>query len=132
MCASLVARQHARRRALSSDSASGCGYERFVRDYVDSRRNVGEYFLPAVFTVLVLSVIHNKVISLITFSSRLFAALITTVLSRSMTRQFRRIVAAKFPDEPPQRVLRMYGWLRSTPKCPQRPCRTLSSEARAV
>jgi hypothetical protein len=27
--------------------------------------NVGEYFLPAVFTVLVLSVIHNKVISLI-------------------------------------------------------------------
>ena len=38
---------------------------RYVRNYVDSRRNVGEYFLPAVASVLVLSVVHNKYVSLI-------------------------------------------------------------------
>jgi len=86
---------------------------RFVRDYVDSRRNVGEYFLPAVFTVLVLSVIHNKFISLIAILF-MYVAMIYTVLSGVfMTRRIRKVVAAKFPDEP-TKGLGMYGWLRST------------------
>ena len=86
---------------------------RFVRDYVDSRRNVGEYFLPAVFTVLVLSVIHNKFISPIAILF-MYVAMIYTVLSGVfMTRRIRKVVAAKFPDEA-TKGLGMYGWLRST------------------
>ena len=86
---------------------------RFVRDYVDSRRNVGEYFLPAVFTVLVLSVIHNKFISLIAILF-MYVAMIYTVLSGVfMTRRIRKVVAAEFPDEA-TKGLGMYGWLRST------------------
>ena len=86
---------------------------RFVRDYVDSRRNVGEYFLPAVFTVLVLSVIHNKFISLIAILFMYVAMLYTVPSGVFMTRRIRKVVAAKFPDEP-TKGLGMYGWLRST------------------
>ena len=86
---------------------------RFVRDYVDSRRNVGEYFLPAVFTVLVLSVVHNKFISLIAILFMYVAMLYTVLSGVFMTRRIRKVVAAKFPDEP-TKGLGMYGWLRST------------------
>ena len=86
---------------------------RFVRDYVDSRRNVGEYFLPAVFTVLVLSVIHNKFISLIAILFMYVAMLYTVLSGVFMTRRIRKVVAAKFPDQP-IKGLGMYGWLRST------------------
>ena len=86
---------------------------RFVRDYVDSRRNVGEYFLPAVFTVLVLTVIHNKFISLIAILFMYVAMLYTVLSGVIMTRRIRKVVAAKFPDQP-IKGLGMYGWLRST------------------
>ncbi len=86
---------------------------RFVRDYVDSRRNIGEYFLPAVFTVLVLTVVHNKFISLIAILFMYVAMLYTVLSGVIMTRRIRKVVAAKFPDEP-TKGLGMYGWLRST------------------
>ena len=86
---------------------------RFVRDYVDSRRNVGEYFLPAVFTVLVLTVVHNKFISLIAILFMYVAMLYTVLSGVIMTRRIRKVVTAKFPDES-TKGLGMYGWLRST------------------
>jgi len=53
--------------------------KRYVRNYVDSRRNVGEYFLPAVFTVLVLTVVHNKYVSLIAIFF-MYAAMLYTIM----------------------------------------------------
>ena len=86
---------------------------RYVRNYIDSRRNVGEYFLPAVATVLVLSVVHNKFVSLIAILF-MYAAMLYTVLSGFfMTRRIRKAVTAKFPGES-TKGLGMYGWLRST------------------
>ena len=86
---------------------------RYVRNYIDSRRNVGEYFLPAVATVLVLSVVHNKFVSLIAILF-MYAAMLYTVLSGFfMTRRIRKAVTAKFPGESTKGV-GMYGWLRST------------------
>jgi len=86
---------------------------KFVRNYVDSRRNVGEYFLPAVATVLVLSVVHNRFISLIAILL-MYAAMLYTVLSGFfMTRKIRQAVNEKFPGES-TKGLGMYGWLRST------------------
>ena len=86
---------------------------RYVRNYVDSRRNVGEYFLPAVATVLVLTVVHNKFVSLLAILF-MYAAMLYTVLSGFvMTRKIRKVVSEKFPGES-TKGLGMYGWLRST------------------
>ncbi len=87
--------------------------KRYVRNYVDSRRNVGEYFLPAVFTVLVLTVVHNKFVSLIAILFMYAAMLYTVISGIFMTRAIRKAVNAKFPGES-TKGLGMYGWLRST------------------
>ncbi|MEJ0014443.1 MAG: DUF3043 domain-containing protein [Actinomycetota bacterium] len=86
---------------------------KFVRNYVDSRRNVGEYFLPAVATVLVLSLVHNRFITLFAILL-MYAAMLYTVLSGFfMTRKIRKVVSERFPGES-TKGLGMYGWLRST------------------
>jgi hypothetical protein len=87
--------------------------KRFVRDYIDSRRTIGEYFLPVVAAVLVLSVIHNKYISLVAILFMYGAMLYTIVSGFVMTRKIRKVVAERFPNEP-TKGLGMYGWLRST------------------
>lgn len=38
--------------------------KRWVRDYVDARRSMGEYFLPVALVILVLSLIRNPVVAL--------------------------------------------------------------------
>ena len=86
---------------------------RYVRNYIDSRRNVGEYFLPAVAMVLVLSVVHNKFVSLIAILFMYVAMLYTVLSGFFMTRRIRKAVNAKFPGES-TKGLGMYGWLRST------------------
>ena len=87
--------------------------KRFVRNYIDSRRNVGEFFLPVVASVLVLSVIHNKFVSLIAILLMYTAMLYTVVSGFFMSRKIRKEVAARFPGES-TKGLGMYGWLRST------------------
>ena len=90
--------------------------KRFVRDYVDSRRNIGEYFLPVVAAVLVLSVVHNKHNNFVSLIAILFmyAAMLYTVISGFvMTRRIRKAVTERFPHESTKGV-GMYGWLRST------------------
>jgi hypothetical protein len=86
---------------------------RYVRNYVDSRRSVGEYFLPAVATVLVLSVVHNRFVALIAILFMYVAMLYTVISGFFMTRRIRKAVTAKFPGES-TKGLGMYGWLRST------------------
>ena len=87
--------------------------KRFVRNYIDSRRNIGEFFLPVVASVLVLSVIHNKFISLIAILLMYAAMLYTVVSGVFMSRKIRKEVSARFPGESTKGV-GMYGWLRST------------------
>jgi hypothetical protein len=87
--------------------------KRFVRNYIDSRRNVGEFFLPVVASVLVLSLIHNKFVSLIAILLMYAAMLYTVVSGFFMSRKIRKEVAARFPGES-TKGLGMYGWLRST------------------
>jgi hypothetical protein len=87
--------------------------KRFVRDYIDSRRNVGEYFLPVVASVLVLSVIHNKYVSIVAILFMYAAMLYTVISGFFFTRKIKKLVEAKFPGES-TKGLGMYGWLRST------------------
>jgi hypothetical protein len=98
---------------------------RFVRDYVDSRRSVGEYFLPIIFIVLILTMIPTptsksadglpkvpltQVISI----AIMYTVLLTSVLDGiRLNRKIKKAVLAKFPGTT-TRGLGLYGWLRST------------------
>ena len=86
---------------------------RFVRDEVDARRSIGEYFLPIIFVVLLFSVVPNMTVNIIAsvlmYTVLLFAVVDGFFLSRKLKKQ----IAEKFPDANPK-GLGMYGWLRST------------------
>ncbi len=92
--------------------------KRFVRNYVDSRRSIGEYFLPILMLVLILTVIPiayiqffaiNLMYSCLLFSIILFSIIDGIILSRKLKKE----VAARFPNEITKGI-GMYGWLRST------------------
>jgi hypothetical protein len=86
---------------------------RFVRDEVDARRSIGEFFLPIIFVVLLLSVVPNMTVNVIAivlmYTVLLFAVIDGIFLSRKLKKQ----IVEKFPDANPK-GLGMYGWLRST------------------
>lgn len=86
---------------------------RFVRNYVDARRSIGEYFLPVVMVVLFMTVIPVTTIQLfaiaLMYSTLLFSVIDGIILSRKIKRE----VAQRFPDQN-LKGLGIYGWLRST------------------
>ena len=86
---------------------------RFVRDEVDARRSIGEYFLPIIFVVLLFSVVPNMTVNIVAivlmYTVLLFAVIDGFFLSRKLKKQ----ITEKFPDANPK-GLGMYGWLRST------------------
>ena len=86
---------------------------RFVRNYVDSRRSTGEYFLPTIFVVLVFTLIQNPIIQIgaivLMYAMLLFAVIDGIFLSRKI----RKDVQEQFPGTE-TKGLGMYAWLRST------------------
>ena len=87
--------------------------KRFVRNYVDSRRSIGEYFLPVIGVVLLVSLIPiaaAAVIGVVLMYTVLFASVIDGFL---LSRKIKREVTTRFPDAS-TKGLAMYGWLRST------------------
>lgn len=86
---------------------------RFVRNYVDSRRSTGEYFLPTIFVVLVLTLIPAKEIQLGAIALMYLMLLIAIVDGILLTRKIRKEVTAQFPGTN-TKGLGMYAWLRST------------------
>ena len=86
---------------------------RFVRNYVDSRRSTGEYFLPTIFVVLVLTLVQSKVIQLSAIALMYAMLLIAVVDGILLTRKIRKEVTAQFPGTD-TKGLGMYAWLRST------------------
>ena len=87
--------------------------KKFVRNYVDARRSIGEYFLPVIFIVLFLTLIPSAIFQIgsivIMYSVLLFSVIDGFLLTRKIKAQ----VAEKFPGTP-LKGLGMYGWLRST------------------
>lgn len=84
---------------------------RFVRDLVDSRRSVGEYFLPLLVFVLLISRIaslQGAAVLLMYFI--MLSAMVDWFL---LTRRIKREVAERFPDSS-TKGLGMYAWSRST------------------
>jgi hypothetical protein len=87
--------------------------KRWVRNYIDSRRTIGEYFMPLIFAVLILTVIPNKYVQLLAILSMYAVMLYTFVAGFFMTRKIKKEVEARFPNEPTKGI-GMYGFLRST------------------
>jgi len=84
---------------------------RFVRDTVDARRSVGEYFLPLLFVVLVVSRVPKlQVVSVMLMYFIMLTAIVDWFL---LTRRIKKEVAARFPQAP-TKGLGMYAWTRST------------------
>jgi hypothetical protein len=87
--------------------------KKFVRNYVDSRRSIGEYFLPIIFVVLILTLIPSKVFQLGSILI-MYSVLLTSVVDGFfLSRKLKKVVIEKFPDAE-LKGIGMYGWLRST------------------
>lgn len=86
---------------------------RFVRNYVDSRRSVGEYFLPVIFLVLGLTLIQNPIFQIASIAIMYLVLFISVIDGLILSRKIKSLVATKFPGTN-LKGLGMYGWLRST------------------
>ena len=86
---------------------------RFVRNYVDERKSVTDYFLVFIMFILFLTVIPSPAVQLgaiaLMYSAMIWVAIDGFLLSRRV----KKIVAEKFPGEP-TKGLGLYGWMRST------------------
>jgi hypothetical protein len=86
---------------------------RYVRNYVDERKSVTEYFLVFIMFILFLTVIPSPAVQLgaiaLMYSAMIWVAIDGFLLSRRL----KKIVAEKFPGEP-TKGLGLYGWMRST------------------
>ena len=86
---------------------------RFVRNYVDSRRSTGEYFLPTIFVVLVLTLFPVPAVQLGAIAL-MYALLIIAIIDGIMlSKKIRKAVEEQFPGTE-TKGLGMYAWLRST------------------
>ena len=86
---------------------------RFVRDEVDARRSVGEFFMPIIFIVLLFSVVPNMTVNVIAIILMYTVLLYAVVDGFFLSRKLKKKIATKFPDAN-TKGLGMYGWLRST------------------
>ena len=86
---------------------------RFVRNYVDSRRSTGEYFLPTIFVVLVFTLIKNPIIKIGAIVLMYAMLLVAVIDGIFLSRKIRKAVQEQFPGTE-TKGLGMYAWLRST------------------
>ena len=86
---------------------------KWVRNYIDSRRTIGEYFLPTIMIVLVLTAIPVKGVQLLAILFMYGAMLYSLFSAFFIGRKIKKLVAEKFPNEPLNGI-GIYGWLRST------------------
>ena len=86
---------------------------RFVRDKVDARRSIGEFFMPIIFIVLLFSVVPNVTVNVIAIVLMYTVLLYAVVDGFFLSRKLKKQISQKFPDAN-TKGLGMYGWLRST------------------
>jgi hypothetical protein len=88
---------------------------RYVRDLVDRRRNVGQYFLPVAFAVLFLAVVPNEtaiLVSAVGMYTMLGVLILDCLL---LARTVKNAVAERFgPAAAEERGLRWYAVMRAT------------------
>lgn len=87
--------------------------KKFVRDYIDSRRSLGEYFLPLMVIVLMLTLVPSVEIRFFAIILMYSAMAYSVMFGFITTSRIKKLVSERFPDEP-TKGLGIYGWLRST------------------
>jgi hypothetical protein len=87
--------------------------KRYVRNYIDARRSIGEYFLPIIFVVLVLTLIPSPIFQIGSIIIMYSVLLISVIDGIFLGRKLKKAVLEKFPDAQVKGIA-MYGWLRST------------------
>ncbi len=87
--------------------------KRYVRNYVDARKSIGEYFLPIIFVVLFLTLIPSPIFQIGSIFIMYSVLLISVVDGFFLSRKLKSAVSAKFPGTD-LKGIGMYGWLRST------------------
>ena len=87
--------------------------KKFVRNYVDARKSIGEYFLPIIFVVLFLTLIPSPIFQIGSIIIMYGVLLISVIDGIFLSRKIKSAVLFKFPDATIKGI-GMYGWLRST------------------
>ena len=85
----------------------------FVREFIDSRRTVGEYFVPMAFLVLLLGMIKNSTVQkyvLLGWTLMLVLVVVDTIL---VSIQLRKAIRRNFPETPSTRGAIPYGVMRA-------------------
>ena len=85
---------------------------RFVRDYVDSRFCVAEFFLPMAVVILILSVIQVRNIQTISLLLWLVVIVLIVLDSIGLSFRLRKQLKARFPDTPKRGAV-AYGLMRT-------------------
>jgi len=94
---------------------------RFVRDYVDSRRSVGEFLLPLLLIILVLSFLGESMVWARSATATLWLMMIvlTTLDTTLLVWRLGRQLKARFPDTSTKGA-KLYGVMRSSQLRPLR------------
>ena len=87
--------------------------KKFVRNFVDSRRSIGEYFLPVIGFVLVLSLIPIGAFAVAGIAIMYSVLLVSVIDGFFLSRKIKSEVTKRFPDKS-TKGLGLYAWLRST------------------
>jgi hypothetical protein len=87
--------------------------KKFVRNFVDARRSIGEYFLPVIGFVLLLSLIPIGAFAVAGIAIMYSVLLYSIVDGIFFSRKIKAEVSKRFPDKS-TKGLGLYGWLRST------------------
>ena len=86
--------------------------KRFVRNYVDTRRSIGEYFLPIIFAVLIMTLVPLPAFQLGSIALMYGVLLISIIDGIFLSRKIKAAAAERFPGGE-FKGIGMYGWLRS-------------------
>ena len=87
--------------------------KKFVRNYIDSRRSIGEFFLPIIGFVLVLSLIPIGAFAVAGIVIMYGVLLFSVIDGYFLSRKIKAEVTQRYPDKS-TKGLGLYGWLRST------------------
>ena len=102
-----------RTRAISAREAAP--EKALMRDYIDSRLNVGEFLLPSVVVILGVTILGSRWPTVTVISTLAMYVFILGVFVDGylMWRRFKKVLAARLPKALPKGLL-LYGMTRST------------------
>ena len=87
--------------------------KKFVRNYIDSRRTIGEYFIPIMIVIIFSTLVNIAAVRVISFFFIYGFMIFTVVFGFWTARKIKKEAAIRFPNES-LKGIGMYGWVRST------------------